>query len=143
MGRRAWAAGRRHLRRAPFLVVLGLGWAVYGSGIIADPRYGTSRGLVSITRHVPLNVLGWGWVVCGAVAVLAGLACRGVWGQGVGFAALASPATLWACAYIQAWSTGVWPSARGSAGAWLAFAIGIYLVSGMQDPPPKGVVIPK
>jgi hypothetical protein len=127
----------RRLRRAPFLVVMGLGWLGYGRGIMTDPRYGTSRGLASITRYVPMGTLAWLWVGCGLLAVLAGLLYRhvGELGQAAGFTALVVPATTWACAFTTAWTAGGYPSASGSAAAWTAFAIGILLVSGMVDPP--------
>jgi hypothetical protein len=140
--RAAWIASRRHLRRAPFLIVLGLGWLAYGSATVQDPRYGTSRGLASITRYIPMDVLGWVWVGCGAVAVLAGLLGRRCPVSGpAGFSALAWPATLWGAAYTRAWADGGYPSAAGAAAAWTAFAIGIFLVSGMTDPPPRTGVI--
>ncbi|MFE1321581.1 hypothetical protein [Kitasatospora phosalacinea] len=128
-------------RRAAYLVTVGAGWAGYGAGIVVDPRYGTARGLASITRYVPLDVLGWGWVACGLLAVAAGLA-RGCprW-QSAGFTALAVPATVWGAAFTSAWTSGSYPSASGSAVAWVAMALGVYWVSGMVDPPAKGQVM--
>lgn len=126
----------RPLRRA-FLVTLGAGWTGYGAiGILADPRYGTSRGLADVTRYVPMDVLGWLWVAAGAVAVTAGLLAHCPRVQAAGFAALAAPACLWGAAFTLSAFTS-YPQAAGSACAWVAFAVGIYWVSGMDDPLPE------
>lgn len=132
------AAVRRWRRRA-VLATLGGGWAGYGIfGVLGDPRYGTSRGLDSITRHVPMSVLGWVWVVCGAVAVIAALAPRAHSIQSAGFTALATPAALWGTCFTVATISGAYPKGGGSACGWLAFALSIVWVSGMDDPPPTG-----
>lgn len=136
--RAAWRAGRRRLRRGPFLAVIGIGWILYGHATVSDPRYSVSRSLTTITQYVSMGALGWMWVVCGIVALLAGLAgnrCASV--QGLGFAALAVPATLWGACFTESATSGAYPSAAGSAAAWTAFAIGILFVSGMADPPPR------
>ncbi|MFJ9573562.1 hypothetical protein [Streptomyces bacillaris] len=126
----------RSLRRA-FLITIGLGWAGYGGiGIINNPRYGTSRGLAHITRYVPLDMLGWMWVACGAVAVVAGLLLACPRWQAAGFVALAVPASLWGAAFTAS-AVGTYPQAAGSACGWAAFAIGILWVSGMEDPLPS------
>ena len=129
------AAGRFSHRRA-FLIVVGLGWAGYGGlGIVNNPRYGTARGLADITRYVPLDVLGWMWVVCGVVAALAGLLVGCPRGQALGYVVLAVPAGLWAGAFAASAAT-TFPEAVGSACGWGAFTIGVVLVSGMDDPLP-------
>lgn len=132
------AAARRWQvsRRRAFLVTVGLGWALYGGlGIIDNPRYGTARGMASITRYVPLDVLGWMWVVLGTAAVLAGLVVNCPRIQSAGYAALAVPAGLWAGSFAVAAAT-TYSEAIGSACGWGAFTIGVVLVSGMDDPPP-------
>ncbi|MFG2722724.1 hypothetical protein ACGFW5_31160 [Streptomyces sp. NPDC048416] len=112
----------------------GLGWAAYGYlGILNDPGYARSRSLDYLTAHVPLTLLGWGWVVCGLVAVLAGLVASHR--QSVGFGTLAVPAAVWAAAFTISASRGYGPAA-GSAAAWVSFAILITMVSGMEDPLP-------
>ncbi|MFG3048152.1 hypothetical protein ACGFZR_24870 [Streptomyces sp. NPDC048241] len=123
-------------RRRAFLTVVGTGWALYGGlGIIGQPRYGTARGLADITRYVPLDVLGWVWVACGAVAAVAGLLAGCPRAQALGYAALAVPAGLWAGAFAAAAAT-TYPAAVGSACGWGSFTIGVVLVSGMDDPLP-------
>ncbi|MET9098286.1 hypothetical protein [Streptomyces antibioticus] len=123
-------------RRRAFLVVLGLGWAGYGGlGIVDQPRYGTARGLADLTRHVPLDVLGWMWVALGLVAAAAGLVVNCPRVQALGFTALGVPAGLWAGVFAAA-AAGSFPPAVGSACGWGAFTIGVVLVSGMDDPPP-------
>lgn len=132
------AAVRRFSHRRAFLIVLGVGWAVYGRlGIIDNPRYGTARGLADITRHVPggLDTLGWMWVVLGTGAALAGLVVNCPRVQALGYVAVAVPAGLWAGAFTAAAAT-TYSEAVGSAAAWASFAIGVVLVSGMDDPPP-------
>jgi hypothetical protein len=122
--------------RRGFLVTMGLGWAGYGGiGIVANPRYGTSRGLDDITRYASMNTLGWTWVALGLVAVLAGLLVRCPRVQALGFVALAVPAALWGTAFTIAAAT-TYPAGAGSACGWVAFSLGIVWVSGMDDPLP-------
>lgn len=128
---RAWFSHRR-----AFLVTVGLGWALYGGlGIIGNPRYGTARGLADVTRYVPMDVLGWMWVACGAIAALAGLLVNCPRVQALGYTLLAVPAGLWSGAFAASAATS-YPQAVGSACGWGAFTIGVVLVSGMDDPPP-------
>ncbi|KIF69250.1 hypothetical protein HY68_12685 [Streptomyces sp. AcH 505] len=130
------AAVLRVSPRRGFLVTMGLGWAGYGKlGILGNPRYGTSRGLDDITKYAPMNVLGWMWVALGLVAVLAGLAVRCPRMQSLGFTALAVPAGLWGTAFTIAAATS-YAAGAGSACGWVAFALGIVWVAGMDDPPP-------
>lgn len=131
------AAARRWRRRAT-LATLGTGWTGYGTfGVLADPRYGTSRGLGVITDRIPMSVLGWVWVICGILAIIAGIAPRATRLQAAGFTALATPAALWGTAYLIATISGTYPKGSGSACGWLAFALTIVWVSGMDDPPTR------
>lgn len=133
-----WGAAvrRSFSHRRAFLIVVGLGWAGYGGlGIIGNPRYGTARGLADVTRYIPMDVLGWMWVACGAVAALAGLLVDCPRIQALGYVGLAVPAGLWAGAFSAA-AASSFPPAVGSACGWGAFTIGVVLVSGMDDPPP-------
>jgi hypothetical protein len=131
------AAARPALsRRRAFLVTVGTGWALYGGlGIVGNPRYGTSRGLADVTRYIPMDTLGWMWVLCGAAAVAAGLVVNCPRVQAAGYTALAVPAGLWAGAFTVA-AASTYPAAVGSACGWGAFTIGVVLVSGMDDPLP-------
>jgi len=132
------AAARRlaFSHRRAFLVTVGMGWALYGGlGIVGNPRYGTSRGLADVIRYIPLNTLGWLWVACGTAAVLAGLVANCPRVQALGFTALGAPAGLWAGAFAAS-AASTYPAAVGSACGWGAFAIGVVLVSGMDDPLP-------
>ncbi|MFC8124643.1 hypothetical protein [Streptomyces sp. NPDC057302] len=123
-------------RRRAFLVTVGVGWALYGGlGIVDNPRYGTARGLVDVTRYVPLDVLGWMWVACGIAAALAGLVVNCPRLQAAGYTALGFPAGLWSGAFTVSAAT-TYPEAVGSACGWGAFTIGVVLVSGMDDPLP-------
>lgn len=131
------AAVLRVSHRRAFLVILGIGWAGYGGiGILGDPRYGTSRGLADITRYVPMEVLGWMWVATGLLATGAGLLVRCPQVQAAGFTALAVPAALWGAAFTLAAFT-AYPAASGSACAWVAMALGVLIVAGMDDPLPR------
>ncbi|MFF9182582.1 hypothetical protein [Streptomyces misionensis] len=131
------AAARRPVsRRRAFLVVIGTGWSLYGGlGIVGQPRYGTARELAGVIKYVPLNALGWMWVILGLVVALAGLVVNCPRIQALGFAALGVPAGLWAGAFAEAAAT-TYPSAVGSACGWGAFTVGVVLVSGMDDPLP-------
>lgn len=119
--------------RPAALAVLGIGWIVYGYSITTDPNYGRSRGLAGLTRYVPLSTLGWVWVAAGAVSVGAAVA-RAPRCQAAGYAALAAPAVLWGITYARAAWGGSYPSASGSASAWLAFSVFIVLTAGMAEP---------
>ncbi|MFJ3663169.1 hypothetical protein ACIPPM_22190 [Streptomyces sp. NPDC090119] len=133
-----WGATARPVlsRRRAFLTVVGTGWALYGGlGIIGQPRYGTARGLASVTRYIPLDTLGWMWVACGGIAATAGLLTGHPRVQALGYAALGVPAGLWSGVFAVAAATTL-PTAVGSACGWGAFTIGVVLVSGMDDPPP-------
>lgn len=129
-----WAV-RIGLRNA-FLVVMGAGWIGYGVGILFDPQSGTvrARGVSDVTQYIPLNALGWVWLAFGSVAAVAALL---PWPRlkAAGFTALAMPAALWGVSFLIAWASDRLPSAAGAASVWIAFTIGITLVSGMDDPP--------
>lgn len=120
--------------RPVILFVLGLGWGWYGEGIATDPRYGTARGLASITRYVSLDTLGWVWVAAGSIAVVASLVRWCPRWQAAGFVALACPAALWGLSFMRAAASGSYSSAAGSAAAWLAFAVALVLVAGLAEP---------
>lgn len=115
---------------------MGAGWIGYGLGILFDPQSGTvrARGVSDVTQYIPLCVLGWVWMTLGFVAVLSALF---PWARlkAAGFTALAMPAALWGASFLIAWGTNRLSSAGGAAAVWMAFAIGITLVSGMDDPP--------
>lgn len=115
------------------LIALGLAWIAYGIRIVIDDRYSVARGLVSITRYVPLSALGWIWVAAGVIGVVGGLARADSW-QNPGFAALVAPAVLWGVANARSASTG-YPAASGSAAAWLGFALFTLLMAGTVEPP--------
>ncbi|MFD7791039.1 hypothetical protein [Streptomyces sp. NPDC059759] len=133
------AAAVRRWRRRAFLATLGGGWTGYGFlGVLGDPRYGTSRGLDVVTERVPMSVLGWVWVVCGCLAMVAALSPRMHGLQAAGFTALATPAALWGTAFLVATVSGAYPKGGGGACGWLAFAVSIVWVSGMDDPPAAG-----
>ncbi|TGN75444.1 hypothetical protein E5083_17245 [Streptomyces bauhiniae] len=120
-------------RRRAFLTVAGTGWALYGGlGIIGNPRYGTTRGLADITRHVSLNTLGWMWVVYDTMADVAGLLAGHSRMHAPDYAALGTPAGLWSWAFAYSAATS-YPPTVGSACGWGAFTIGVMLVSGMDD----------
>lgn len=125
-------------RRRVVLIVFGAGWAGYGAlGILANPRQGTTELLAEITRWVPMAALGWVWVTAGALAIGAGLVTNCPRVQAGGFAALATVAGLWAGAFTMAIPRA--PTATGSASIWTAVAVGMVVVSGMDDPLPRAI----
>ncbi|MFD7428397.1 hypothetical protein ACFV6Z_15315 [Streptomyces sp. NPDC059818] len=129
------AAARSVSRRRAVLVTLGAGWLGYGAlGILINPREGTTALLGDITRWVPMAVLGWLWVVAGAVGIVAGLVVSCPRVQAAGYAALAALPGLWAAAFTLAISDA--PTASGSACIWVAIAVAVVLVAGMDDPLP-------
>ncbi|MFH8336978.1 hypothetical protein [Streptomyces sp. AM6-12] len=133
-----WGAAARPAfsHRRAFLVVVGIGWTLYGGlGIVGQPRYGTARGLAGVTKYVPLDALGWMWVAFGLVAVFAGLVVGYPRMQALGFASLGVPAGVWAGVFAAAAATS-YPQGVGSACGWGAFTVGVVLVSGMDDPLP-------
>ncbi|MYZ38349.1 MULTISPECIES: hypothetical protein [unclassified Streptomyces] len=129
------ATGAPFSRRRAILITLGAGWAGYGAlGILANPRAGTTQMLDVITRWVPLSVLGWLWVTAGTVAIVAGMLVRCPRWQAAGFTGLAALAGLWAAAFTTA--VPKYPTASGSACIWVALALAIVWLSGLDDPPP-------
>lgn len=111
----AWAARRLGLR-GYVLLLTGTGWITYGVGIITDPRYGVSRGVVVLTHWCPLTWWGAMWIACGLVSI------TGAWQRTgrdvVAFAAAAFPPLIWSGAYLVAWLTGRYPTAWTSIPAW-------------------------
>lgn len=114
------------------LIALGLAWICYGYRIIVDERYSVARGLSSITRYVPLHVLGWAWVAAGVIGVIGGLGKAYAW-QSAGFTALVVPAVLWGVANARAACSG-YPAASGSAAAWIGFAVFVVCMAGTVEP---------
>jgi hypothetical protein len=122
--------------RPCFLDAMGLGWSCYGLAIILDAGYARSRGLAGLTRYVPISALGWLWIGAGMVAVVvATVQARRPTRQGPGFAALTVTPALWGLNFARtAIVSHDFSSAGGSAAAWLAFAVGLIIVSGMAEP---------
>ncbi|MFJ8221396.1 hypothetical protein [Streptomyces griseus] len=125
-------------RRRAVLVTFGAGWCGYGAlGILANPRQGTTELLSEVTQWVPMAALGWVWVAAGIIAIGAGLVVSCPRIQAAGYAALASVAGLWAAAFTLAIPRA--PTASGSASIWVSVAVGVVVVSGMDDPLPRAV----
>lgn len=130
------AAGRKISHRRAVLITLGAGWLGYGAvGILSSPRVGTTELLSDITRWVPMTVLGWLWVAAGTIGIAAGavVSCPRI--QAAGYAALAALAGLWAAAFTIAIPRA--PTAAGSACIWVAIAMAVVWVAGMDDPLPE------
>ncbi|WP_158920327.1 hypothetical protein [Streptomyces sp. NBRC 109706] len=73
------AARRRLGRRGAYLMAAGVGWALYGVGILLDPRPGTVRSAVVLAHLLPLEWWGGLWVGCGMVAVAMAWAGAATW----------------------------------------------------------------
>lgn len=115
--------GRRLGYRGAALLVCGAGWITYGSGLVADPRFGVVRGVDALThiggRDVPISVWGWVWIGSGIACVLASplRAREDWWGWGM---ASAMPA-VWAVAYTSARALGTLSQGWYSGVTWAVF----------------------
>lgn len=121
-------------RRGGVLVSVGIGWCGYGSSIILNPRYGTTRGIAALIHYAPSYVWGYGWITAGALALLCGLV-RGPRVDGAGFLCAAVPPTVWSVAYLIAWATGSYPPVWGGAIAWATNVSVILICSGWLELP--------
>lgn len=132
MLRAARRAAERLGRRGAYLAIAGAGWLLYGTGIVLDPREGTVRA-AAVLRHVaPLEVWGWAWVLCAAIAL--GTAwSRCPERQAVGYAAATAPPLLWASGYAAAWALGEHPQAWAGAATWAAAALQMMIVAGWRE----------
>lgn len=98
-------------RRGAFLLIVGVGKACWGAGMLVDPPQTT--GLHLLTRMAPLHYWAWLWVIAGLITT----ACafmrvgRDRWG----FVAALVPPAVWAIAYLSAVIVGEF-----SRGAWVA-----------------------
>jgi hypothetical protein len=112
-------AGRRLGYRGAALLVCGAGWITYGAGLLADPRYGTVRGVDALTHIAPISTWGWVWLASGVLCVAAA-PCRARqdwWGW---LAASGMPAA-WAVAYTSARALGTLSQGWYAGATWAVF----------------------
>ncbi|MGW1252522.1 hypothetical protein [Streptomyces sp. NPDC002535] len=119
MGGLARQAGRRLGYRGAALLIAGVAWINYGSGLLADPRFGTARGASALVSLAPLAVWGWVWIVTGVASCAASVlrSAKDWWGW---VCAAAMPA-IWAVAYTGARMLGEFPQGWYSGVTWAAF----------------------
>ncbi|MFJ3170647.1 hypothetical protein ACIPJK_07655 [Streptomyces roseus] len=118
--RGAWQmAGRRLGYRGAALLIAGVAWINYGTGILNDPRFGIARGATALTSITPLSVWAWVWIGTGIASCAAAVLRSGQdwWGW---LCAAAMPA-IWAVAYTGARMLGEFPQGWYSGITWGAF----------------------
>jgi len=122
-------ASRRLGYRGCALLVCGVGWIIYGAGLLADPRFSITRGVAALTRVAPMPVWGWVWMASGVLCVLAApLPSRRDWW---GWLAASAMPSVWAVAYSGARALGTLPQGWYSGIVWAVFPglIGILAVA--------------
>ncbi|WP_432051273.1 hypothetical protein [Streptomyces xiamenensis] len=129
----ACRAGARLGRRGAYLLVAGVGWLLYGVGVIQDPRAGTVRAAVVLSEAAPLSWWGCLWITCGAIAIVTAWS-RCPLRQTAGYAAAMLPPLLWATAYAAAWLLGEYPRAWTGAATWAGAAAKLLIVAGWPEP---------
>ncbi|MGW6210924.1 hypothetical protein [Streptomyces sp. NPDC055109] len=105
------------------LLAVGLLWINWGTGLIADPRYGTVRGAAALTSipHTSIATWGWAWIGTGILACVgAWLPNRHTW---VGLLPATSMPFVWAFAYCAARLVGDFRQGFTSGLTWLASPI--------------------
>lgn len=111
--------GRRLGPRGAGLLLCGVGWIVYGCGLLGDPRFGIVRGVDALVRVAPISVWGWVWIASGVVACLAApLQPREDWW---GWLAAAAMPGVWAVAYTSARALGTLAQGWYSGTVWAVF----------------------
>ena len=111
---------RRLGRRGGILVLLGVVWVGIGVGVGYDTAIiDGAQGLFHLLIPTPLRIALW--VVCGTIAVFAGIVRAPKW-QGAGFAALVVPVTQRALSYLGGMFMEVY-NGRGTYQTWPLFLI--------------------
>lgn len=120
-------------RRGVFLIIFGVVYALLGYSYLTIPA--ASRPVVKeylrfALSVLPLDVYGWAWLICGALAVVGGTFHRL---DAVGFSAAIFMPTIWAGVYFIAQFDGA-PRAWVSAFLFVLLAAAVGTVAGMFDP---------
>ncbi|WP_202236540.1 hypothetical protein [Actinacidiphila reveromycinica] len=111
--------GRRLGYRGAALLICGAGWTTYGAGLLADPRFGITRGVTALTHIAPMCVWGWVWVASGVLcAAAAPLPSRRDWW---GWAMASAMPAVWAVAYTTARALGTLAQGWYSGVTWAVF----------------------
>ncbi|TXL91571.1 hypothetical protein [Streptomyces sp. IB2014 016-6] len=109
------------------LLISGISWVAYGASIAVQPRYGTVRGISVLLDLMPMGAWGWGWIVCGVVALVCAPLRAGR--DLAGVAAAMAPPLLWALAYTMGWLSGASGTAWGAVAPWGSHAVLIAIIA--------------
>lgn len=137
-----WSQHRKALasrmgRRGQYLLVIGVGWVLYGFSMLIEPLRPLPPGVFLVHYLLPVWVRAGIWILGGAIAIAYGVGRprRDRWG----FAALIVPPLAWSLFLLTSWAalfiTGE-GDRRGWASAivWASTAVGVHLVSGWAEP---------
>lgn len=119
----------RNLRGAA-LVTCGVGWIIYGYGILGVPRVALNKATEILTSIVPLDCWGYIWMMCGAIAILGSFLRPAL--DFIAFAAAALPPASWAVAFNAAWISGGYPQAWTAIPAWSVPLVLLYVIAALS-----------
>lgn len=121
-------------RRGAFLVLFGAVYVLLGYSYLSVTVTPAVRHSLKLALSVaPLEVYAWGWIVAGAVAIVAGVMLPVAW-KAAGFAAAVVMPTIWALVALTAWTDGHVARAWVTAVVYALLAGSVAVVAGMVDP---------
>lgn len=129
-------------RHGAYLAVTGVAWAVYGAGILMDPRPATVRSAAVLRHLAPMEMWGVMWIFCGTLAFISAWAKSSV-RIDLGYAAATLPPLLWALAFTASWALGEYTDAWTGAVVWAAVAVWLMIVAGWPEPVPYRPAAPR
>lgn len=121
-------------RRGAFLALFGIVYLLIGYSYLGDRPTPAVRAALRLAINVaPLWVYGLVWILGGATALIVGLIVPPT-RDAVGFIAMITLPTLWACVYFAAWLHNDAPRGWTSALLFALVAFAVAVVSGMPNP---------
>lgn len=143
-------------RRGLILTLTGLIWVLYGIEYLQFfvRRFSPNQsGGFAFFAIIDSPYLGWVWIICGAVAMVIGVArnrIQRIPHDSVGFNAILLPAVCWAIFYFWSWviwifTGGDFGIANSSVGflVWSLVTIFILIIAGWPDPSDPQRLIPE
>lgn len=121
-------------RRGATLLIFGFVFQLLGYSYLSldGPAAPIVRRQLRLALDIaPLEAYGWGWIVCGLVAIACSLVRRLDW---IGFGAAVLMPAVWAFAYGAAWLIDDAPRAWVNCALFALLAADLAQTAGMADP---------